>query len=473
MPERTPQSTDTDLITKLPPQNLEAERCVLACMLLANETIDEVLDIVQPEHFYSAAHQEIARTILRMYETSAGGIDLVTLTEELEREGKLEEVGGPSYLVSILESVPYAAHAKYYAGIVRDKWMLRKLREACTEILQDVHTSTDDPQEVLARAEQRIFKILETKGQVQNFELKDILVDTFDSIIERWEHEGALPGLSTGFHDLDNLTNGLQPAELIILAARPSMGKTAFVCNIAEAVATEARRRQMETSPNAREQAKGGVLMFSLEQSSLDLAERLLCIFTRIDGHRLKRGELSDEEKQDVQVAASALSELPIFIDDRAGLTMSEIAAVSRRVKRKYDIALIIIDYLQLIEPEDKRISREQQVAQITRRLKKLAKDLDLPIIALAQLNRGVEMRTEKQPRLADLRESGSIEQDADKVLFLHRPEAYDPEDHPGEAEVIVAKNRNGRTGVVTLAWIAESMRFENFAHIPTPDDFT
>ncbi len=458
-----------DLIGKLPPQNLEAERCVLACMLLANETIDEVIDIVQPDHFYSAAHREIARTILKMYEASPSGIDVVTLAEELEKAGKLQEVGGLPYLMSILESVPHAAHAKYYANIVRDKWTLRNLREACTQILKDVYESTDDSQSILARAEQRIFQILELKGQSENLQLGDILVEAFDAINERWMNQGKLPGLSTGFRDLDDVINGFQPSELIILAARPSMGKTAFVCNIAEAVATEAKRRQMDENPKAKELPRGGVLIFSLEQSATDLAERLLCIFSRIDGHRLKRGDLSDEEKHEVQVAASALSELPIFIEERPGLTTSEIAAISRRLRRKYGIGLVIIDYLQLIEPEDKQISREQQVAQITRRLKMMAKELHIPVIALAQLNRGVELRTEKQPRLADLRESGSIEQDADKVLFLHRPEAYDAKDRPGEADVIVAKNRNGRTGTVTLTWIAESMRFENFAPIPDP----
>ena len=461
-----------DLVGKLPPQNLEAERSVLACMMLANEMIDEVADIIHPNHFYLDSHREIARAIFRMYESSSRGIDPVTLAEELDRCGKLEEVGGPAYLMAIMESVPHAGHAKYYATIVRDKWTLRTLREACTQILRDVYESEDEPRSVLAKAEQRIFQILELKGQSENLELGEILMQAFEQMNTRWLEEGKLPGLSTGFRDLDELTNGLHPSELIILAARPSMGKTAFVCNIAEAIATEAKGRQLQENPSASEPAPNGVLLFSLEQSSLDLAERLLCIFTRIDGHRLKRGELTDEEKHEVQVAASVLSELPIFIDDRPGRTTAEIAALARRMKRRYDIALVVIDYLQLIEPEDKQVSREQQVAQITRRLKMMAKELQIPVIALAQLNRGVELRTEKQPRLADLRESGSIEQDADMVLFLHRPDAYDRNDRPGEADVIVAKNRNGRTGIVTLTWIAEAMRFENYANVPEPGGY-
>ena len=460
----------TDILERLPPQNLDAERSVLACMLLANEMIDEVADIIQPGHFYLDSHRVIAEGIFRLYETSSGGIDPVTLAEKLEHDGTLEEIGGPSYLASILETVPHAAHAKYYADIVRDKWMLRTLREACTQIIRDVYENQDDPRATLSRAEQRIFQILELKGQADNLEIGDILMEAFDNINQRWLNEGKLPGLSTGFRDLDELTNGLHFSELVILAARPSMGKTAFVCNITEAVATEAKRQQSEAERAAATHAKHGVLLFSLEQSKYELAERFLCIFTKVDGHKLKKGELDSDEKNQVQMAASVLSELPIYIDDQPGRTTAEVAAIARRMKRRYDISLVIIDYLQLIEPEDKHIPREQQVAITTRRLKNIAKELNIPVIALAQLNRGVELRTEKQPRLADLRESGAIEQDADMVMFLHRPETYDPADRPGEADVIVAKNRNGRTGVVTLAWLRQSMRFEDFSSVQEPE---
>jgi replicative DNA helicase len=281
--------------------------------------------------------------------------------------------------------------------------------------------------------------------------LHDILIDTFDRINLRLEQTGDVTGLTTGFADLDKQMNGLQPTELTILAARPSMGKTALVCNIAEGAA----------------ESGAPVLMFSLEQSKLELAERLLCIRARVNGHRLRAGELDEVERDQLMVASQELSELKIFIDDIPGRTMAQIGAISRRIKRRWGLGVIIIDYLQLIEPEDKSAPREQQIALISRRLKFLCKEVEAPVIALAQLNRGVELREDKRPRLADLRESGSIEQDADVVMFLHRPAAYDPEDRPGEADLIIAKNRNGPTGQVTLAWISESMKFADLTRVP------
>ena len=278
--------------------------------------------------------------------------------------------------------------------------------------------------------------------------LGDILIEAFDRLHERMQQEDGISGLPTGFSDLDELTNGLQSTELIILAARPSMGKTAFVCNIAEAVAADYKK---------------GVLLFSLEQSKLELAERLLVIRARVDGHKVRSGNLDEVERDQLMQASSELSEIPLFIDDYPGRTMAQIGAIARRLKRRDQLDLVIIDYLQLIEPEDKNAPREQQIALISRRLKFLCKELSVPIVALAQLNRGVELREDKRPRLADLRESGSIEQDADVVMFLHRADAYDPDDRPGEADVIIAKNRSGPTGSVTLTWLKQTMRFGNF----------
>ena len=444
-----------DLFNRLPPHNLDAEKGVLGSMLLMNEAIDEVSEFLQARHFHRPGHQLIYSAILNLHESGVRGIDAVTLAEELASTGKLDEAGGAGHIAEILDSVPHAAHAKYYANIVRDKFVQRSLIESCTTILRECYDSSQETTDLLGQAEQAIFSILQDQENTNKMEIGDILIDAFDRINERWKSEGDISGLPTGFVDLNKQTNGFQPAELIILAARPSMGKTAFVCNVAEAVASE---------------SKTGVIIFSLEQSKLELAERFLCIRSGVNGHDLRSGNLADEEKHKIMEASSELSSIPLYIDDKPGRTISQISAICRRLKRQSDIGLIIIDYLQLIEPEDKNIPREQQIALITRRLKALSKELDIPLIALAQLNRGVEQREDKRPRLADLRESGAIEQDADLVMFLHRPEVYDPEDRPGLAELIVAKHRSGPIGIVELAWLRESMKFANYSKMIEPD---
>jgi len=436
----------------LPPQNLMAERSVLGSVLLEIHAIDEVADILRPEHFYSDIHGLIYSAILRLHDATIK-VDAVTLAEELDKRNQLEEIGGVPYLGEILEAVPHAAHAKYYAEIVRDKWIQRSLTNVCTDVLRDCYEGADDTGDVLQRAERGIFEIMENQETGQKLAMEDIMMATLDRINTRMGREGTISGLPTGFMDLDRQTNGFQPSELIILAARPSMGKTAFVCNIAEWCASAG-----ETT----------TLIFSLEQSKLELAERFLCIRAKLDGHRLRKGQLEPDERHALLEASSELSRLPLFIDDQPGRTVGQIAAICRRLKRRNNLGLVVIDYLQLIEPEDKRANREQQIAQITRRLKGIAKENDLPLIALSQLNRGVELREDKRPRLADLRESGAIEQDADIVMFLHRPDAYNPEDRPGLAEVVVAKHRSGPTGIVNLQWRRESMRFTD--HDPLMD---
>ena len=433
---------------RLPPQNLDAERGVLGSILLLNEAIDDVGEVLKPDHFYSDAHQKIYAAIRDLYENNIRGIDVVTLAEELIRRNQFEETGGAAYLGEILETVPHAAHVRYYSTIVREKWMQRQLIYACTEILADSYDLTTEIDELLQSAERRVFSILEEQEGGGNLAIGDILIDAFHRIDERINTEGDVSGTTTGFTDLDAQTTGLQPTELIILAARPSMGKTALVCNMAEAVARQGNK---------------GVLLFSLEQSNLELAERFLCITARVNGHDLRAGNLTADQRDQLMQASDELSRLPLFIDDKPGRTMGQIATLSRRLHRRNPLGVIIIDYLQLVEPEDKGTPREQQIAGISRRLKFLAKELRVPVIALSQLNRGVELREDKRPRLADLRESGAIEQDADMVMFLHRPDAYDPEDRPGEAEVVVAKHRSGPTGIVRLTWRKEFMRFENY----------
>jgi len=432
---------------RLPPQNLAAEQSVLGCLLLENSAMDEVADVLRAEHFYSDIHQLIYATIGKMREDGKP-VDSLTLADELNERNQLAEIGGVAYLLEVLETVPYAAHVKHYADIVRDKWIQRSLTNVCTEILRDCYEGSDDTADVLKRAEQGIFGIFEQQETASKISMDEIMHETLDRINVRMGQEGNISGLSTGFVDLDRQTNGFQPAELVILAARPSMGKTAFVCNIAEWAA------------GAGETA---IVIFSLEQSKLELAERFLCIRAKLDGHRLRKGLLEPHERHALLEASSELSRLPLFIDDQPGRTVAQISAICRRLKRRNNLGLVIIDYLQLIEPEDKRANREQQIAQITRRLKGIAKENGLPLIALSQLNRGVELREDKRPRLADLRESGAIEQDADIVMFLHRPDAYNPEDRPGLAEIIVAKHRSGPTGIVSLQWRRESMRFDNY----------
>jgi replicative DNA helicase len=461
-PKRSRRNTNSDSRQapaedklRLPPQNLDAEKSVLGSILLMNEAIDEVGESLKAEHFYSDAHQKIYAAIHKLYEAGIRGIDAITLAEELIRRSELEAVGGPAYLAEILETVPHAAHVRYYADIVRDKWMQRSLIYACTEILADCYNAADDVESLLQSAERRVFSIVEEQGGTASIAISDILMDAFNRIDERLRKTGDVTGITTGFRDLDEQTTGFQATELIILAARPSMGKTALVCNIAEAVARKSGK---------------GVLLFSLEQSNLELAERFLAITAKINGHDLRAGNLSEDQHMQLVKASDDLARLPLFIDDKPGRTMTQVAALARRLHRRSPLGIIIIDYLQLIEPEDKNAPREQQIAGISRRLKFLAKELRVPVVALAQLNRGVELREDKRPRLADLRESGAIEQDADMVMFLHRPDAYDPEDRPGEAEVIVAKHRSGPTGIIRLTWRKEFMRFENYSPMSDQD---
>jgi replicative DNA helicase len=442
-----------DFTAKLPPQNLDAERSVLGSMLLSNDAVDEVAAFLKATHFYLDAHQRIYGTICRMRDRGLSAIDPVTLAEELAREKLLEETGGMSYLHTILETVPHAGHVRYYADIVHEKYVQRTLINTCTEVLRNCYDSSRSADEILHEAEQKIFSILEQQEHEAKISIAEILLETFTRISDRMQTPGNVSGLATTFVDVDHLTTGFQPAELIILAARPSMGKTALICNWAEGIARSGH----------------GVLLFSLEQSKLELAERFLCMAAQIDGHKLRSGDIDDEQRQKLLDASQELSATPIFIDDHPARNTSQIGAIARRLRRQQQVGLIVIDYLQLIEPEDRRAPREQQIAQITRRLKQLSKELNIPVIALAQLNRGVELREEKRPRLADLRESGAIEQDADLVLFLHRPDAYDPVDRPGEAELIVAKHRSGPTGIVTLTWRKEFMRFESFSPVTEP----
>jgi replicative DNA helicase len=439
---------------RLPPQSREAERSVLGSMLRDNQVISDVVQLVRTEDFYADAHQKIFQAILSLYDRGHPA-DLVTLAEALRETKQLEDVGSYGYLAELWDAAPTAANAEYYAQIVRDRSIVRNLIHASTEILRDAYDNVQPSQELLHQAERKILDIAEKGITTQVYTLQEILIkEAYKRIDDRQGNERS-SGLSTGFLDLNEITAGLQSSELIIIAARPSVGKTSFALSIARNVAVD------ENEP---------VFFVSLEQSRIELAERLLCCQALVNSHSLRKGRLSAEDIEKLMEAGSRLGKAKLFIDDTPGQGMLRIAANARRLKVRQGIKLVIIDYLQLIEPENRRDPRQEQVAQISRRLKFLARELQIPVIALAQVNRSSEDRQDHRPRLADLRESGSIEQDADTVMLLHRPDRYEPGQHEGIIEVIIGKQRNGPTGEVTLAYRKEFMRYENFA-LGTPFD--
>ncbi len=442
---------------RLPPQSREAERCVLGSMLRDNVVIGDILQIARPENFYFDAHQKIFQAITTLYD---GGkpIDSVILAEELKNRKQIEDIGGYGYLGELWEAAPTAANAEYYAKIVRDKAIIRHLIHASNEILRDAYDQAMAAEDLLEAAERKVLDIAEMGITGQTYTLAQAISEAYDRIDTRQQpDQSSISGLPTGFIDLDEKTAGLQNSELIILAARPSHGKTALALNIARHIAVE------EAHP---------VFFVSLEQSRIELAERLLCSQAKVDGHRLRKGHLSSEENSKLINAAGVLRPTKLFIDDTAGQGMLRIAANARRLKVREKIKLVIIDYLQLIEPDNRRDSRQEQVAHISRRLKFLARELHIPVVALAQVNRASEDRQQHKPRLADLRESGSIEQDADVVMILHRPEMYEPGQQQGVVEVNIAKQRNGPTGEIQLKFEKEFMRFENYTPGDVPMEF-
>jgi replicative DNA helicase len=442
---------------RLPPQNLEAERSVLGSILLNNEPLHDIVMFLRAEDFYRDAHQVIYASIRDLYDHSKA-IDAVTLAEELKKRGQFDAVGGHEILTEIVESVPTAANAKYYANIVKEKATNRQLIESATEILSDGYSNQFTSQELLESAERKIFSIREDQVRGETLEVKDIIKLAMDQIAMRAETGGhAVTGLGSGYIDLDDKTGGFHPGQLVVLAARPSMGKTALALNISDHVAVELNIP---------------VLFVSLEMGHLEIADRLLCARSRVDGSKIKRGVgLGPRDLRELGKAFQELSSHAMFIDDTPSRTAMQIAASARRIRRRNEIGLVVVDYIQLIDSDETRDSRQEQIAKISRRLKALARELGIPLIALSQLNRAVESREDKRPRMADLRESGAIEQDADIVLLLHRPEYYDANDQTGVAEIIVAKNRNGPTGTIKLTFLNKLTRFENLAAIQEPVD--
>ncbi len=435
---------------RLPPHNPDAERSVLGAMLHDNGVIGDVAQVLRAEHFYAFSHQKIYDGITRLYVEKGHPADLVTLAEILKEQRLIEEIGGYRYLAEIFDAAPSPANAEYYAKIVRDKAIVRNLIHACTDIQRDSQDQVMPADELLDNAERRILEIAEMGLTGNTVTLKDALKEAYDRIDSRaGKTEMSASGLPSGYIDLDNLTAGLQNSELVIIAARPSVGKTSFALNIVRHVVVEERQP---------------VFFVSLEQSRIELAERLLCCQARVNSHQLRKGHLGHEDMQKIIAAGAHLQPCKLFLDDSPGQNMLRIAANARRLKLQHGVKLVVIDYLQLIDPDNRRDSRQEQVASLSRRLKFLARELEIPVMALAQVNRSSEDRHDHRPRLADLRESGAIEQDADTVMLLHRPEMHEPGQHEGIVEVIVAKQRNGPTGEVTLTYLKQFMRFENFA---------
>jgi len=433
---------------KVPPHSLEAERCVLGVMLLEKEAIPKVIQIIdRPEIFYSDIHKTIFEGILKLFDSNKP-VDIVSLREEFRKQGKLEKIGGSSYLVDLINSVITTANVEYYANVVREKYILRQLLKASYEISNLSYEDSLEVEVILDKAQSLIFNIAQSVNRRSFSHIKEVLTETFEHIEVLYQRKEQVTGIPTGFIDLDRLTSGLQNSDLIVIAGRPSMGKTAFALNIAQYAAVH---------------ADAACLIFSLESAKEQLVERMLCSEARVNSQKLRTGFLSEEDWSRLTDAAAVLAEAPIYIDDTPNISVMELRAKARRLKAEKDIKLVVIDYLQLMAGDRRAENRQQQISEISRSLKALAKELNVPVVAISQLSRAVEQREDKRPRLADLRESGAIEQDADVVMSLYREYYYShkPEDEK-KAEVIINKQRRGPTDTVKLTFFSEYTRFEN-----------
>lgn len=436
-----------DPAQKIPPQSMEAEISVLGAMLLDNDVIADVVRAVDKDDFYSTAHKVIFEAIVELFDDKKA-VDLIILAEGLKLRGTLEQAGGIDYLTNLVNSVPSAANAVHYAKIIKNKGLTRRLIDASNGILSSAYDATEDPEQMLDRAEQAIFNVCEQKVSQDVVKISDVLKTTMYDIDNLQDRRGRLTGIATGFRDLDDMTSGFQNSQFIIIAGRPSMGKSSMAMNIAEHAAVE------EGIP---------VAFFSIEVSKEQLAQNMLCSRARIDAHKMRRGYLAESEWPDLSLALGKLSEAPVLIDDSAGISVLELRAKARRLKARENIGLIIVDYLQLLQGPPSE-GRQQEISAVSRSLKALARELKVPVVALSQLSRATEAREAHRPRMSDLRESGAIEQEADVIIMLYREEYYYPDKNPGVAEVILTKQRNGPTGTVTLTFLSHYMRFADTA---------
>ncbi|MFW6271470.1 MAG: replicative DNA helicase [Desulfosalsimonas sp.] len=439
-------------LQKLPPQSLDAEESIISAVLLDNNILLDILDILAPEAFYKSAHQKIFAAVTELFAQDEP-VDLVTLTERLKNKNQLEATGGAAYLAKIVDTAPVPANAVYYARIIRDKALLRNLIATANDIVQKCYDDSGSTDDVVDFAEGALFDIADQKQKQNFYPISKIIESNIDTLEARQGNKALISGVPTGFKKLDQLTSGFQSSDLIIMAARPGMGKTALALNIARHAAVEA-----ETP----------VALFSLEMSKEQLSLRLLCSEARIDSARVRDGFFNEQDWYSLTNAAGILSSAPIYIDDSPELTSLDIKTKTRRLKREKGVGMIIVDYLQLMRPRKSYERRELEISEMSRTLKGLAKELDIPVLALSQLNRRLEERSDKRPQLSDLRESGALEQDADLVIFIYRDEIYNPdENNPNKniAEIHLAKQRNGPTGTCTLVFKGEYTRFENLAY--------
>lgn len=446
--DRTPTQPTNALV---PPHSLDVERSLLGALMLEKDAIIKVADLLLPDDFYLQAHTSIYSAMQTLYSRQVP-IDVLTLTNELENQHKLEEIGGASYLSGLVTQVPTAAHVDHYAQIVHQKAILRRLIGAATEIARLGYAEERDVADVVDEAEEKLFSVSQQHQRINFVPIKDVLSSSFDRIDELHKNKGALRGVPTGYKDLDNLLGGLQPSDLVIVAARPSIGKSSLALGIAL---------------NAALEGKVPVGIFSLEMSREQVVDRLIAAQSRVDSWKLRTGNLGDEDFPRLNYAMGILSEVPLYIDDSPMLNVMEIRTKARRLQAQYGLGLIVIDYLQLMEGRARSgdPNRVQEVSEISRALKGLARELDVPVLALSQLSRAVEQRRPQIPQLSDLRESGSIEQDADVVAFIYREDYYDKDtERRNIADILVKKHRNGPTGEISLYFRPEQMRFENLS---------
>ena len=435
-------------VGKVPPHDTEAEQAVLGSMLTDVDAVVDAIEILKPEDFYREDNKNIYEAMLNLY-GKAEPIDVITVKSELTSMGKFEVVGGLEYLATLPDKVPTTTNAIKYIHIVEEKSILRKLIKTANDLISLGYAQNEDIDVIIEQAEKKIFDIMQGKNQKGYTALKDILVESFAEIEKLYNQKEAITGIPTGFADLDYKTAGLHKSDLILIAARPAMGKSAFALNIAT---------------NAAINAKVPVIIFNLEMSKSQLVNRMLCSEAMVDSNKIRTGKMDEEDWVKLATALGPLSEAPIYIDDTPGITVSEIRAKCRKLKLEKDIGLVVIDYLQLIQGSGKKnASREQEISEISRSLKILAKELDIPVVALSQLSRAAEQRADHRPMLSDLRESGAIEQDADIVMFLYRDDYYNPDtEKKNIAEIILAKHRAGSTGTIELLWLGNYTKFAN-----------
>ena len=438
---------EKEIVSKIPPNDIIAEQAVLGSMLADTDAVVKAIEILKPEDFYREDHKEIYSAMLELYGLGEP-IDFLTLRNILQQRGTLEKVGSEMFLSTLIDSVPTTSNIESYVKIVEEKATLRSLIKVANDILAMGYASTEEVNSIIEKTEKRIFDVLQNRNSRGYASIKDILIDTFDNIEQLYKKKSKVSGIESGFTDLDLKTSGLNPSELIMVAARPAMGKSAFVLNIAHHVAMN---------------GKIPVMVFSLEMSKEQMVNRILCSEAEVDSMKVRTGDLDSEDWIKLGKASGNLAEAPIYIDDTPGLSSAELRAKCRKAKLEKDVGLIIIDYLQLMESKGRNESRQNEISEISRSLKILAKELNVPVIALSQLSRAPESRPDHRPILSDLRESGSIEQDADIVMFLYRDDYYNPDtEKKNVAEVIIAKNRSGSTGTVELAWLGKYTKFAN-----------